>query len=72
MGGVDVLCNPEYNPPAVICEINSAPTIKSSEYTVSRYTKYFDWLFREKRRWFNYSEWEQGKSFAFKNEQLAE
>ena len=80
-GGVDVMINRDH--PTMkfcICEINSAPTIKSSEYGVARYAKYFDWLFRNKRKWWDYIHPETGesrehpefgKSYWFTNEQLA-
>lgn len=70
-GGVDVMCNPELDVPCVICEINSAPGI-AGEYSIKRYSMYFDWLFRQQRKWYDYTQWNKGSSFAFKNFQLGE
>jgi hypothetical protein len=77
-GGVDVMINRDH--PTMkfcVCEINSAPTICSSEYGVQRYAKYFDWLFRSRRRWWDYvyngesrQHPERGASYFFTNEQL--
>lgn len=53
-GGVDVMVNDNYQeqnvPRAVICEVNTAPTLKSSEYTLNKYHRYFEWLRRSDTR----------------------
>lgn len=40
--GVDVIVDSEGNP--YILELNTGPTLNSSEYSMTRYAKYFDWL----------------------------
>ncbi len=45
-GAVDVLSEPTSTsfPPAVICEVNTAPSVDG--YTAERYAEYFDFLYR--------------------------
>lgn len=71
-GAVDIMINRDNTEmPVCVCEINSAPSFETSEYTVSRYAKYFDWIFSEpNRKWWDYEKYTQGKSFAWKNNQL--
>jgi glutathione synthase/RimK-type ligase-like ATP-grasp enzyme len=45
MGGVDVLLDKSGN--AWVLEVNTSPTLNSSEYSMQRYSMYFDWLFRK-------------------------
>lgn len=55
-----------------VCEVNTAPTLCDSEYSSGRYAKYFDWIFRHpNEEWYDYTQWNAGKSFAFKNSQLS-
>jgi predicted ATP-grasp superfamily ATP-dependent carboligase len=73
-GGVDVMINRELEEGkrVCVCEINSAPTIKSSELNVQKYAKYFDWLFNSssRRAWWPFESYTRGNSFIFMNEQL--
>jgi hypothetical protein len=46
-GGVDIMVKGEE---ACVIEVNTAPTLNSSEYVSSRWAKYFDWLFRRDTR----------------------
>ena len=72
MGGVDIMTCKDHETPVVVCEINSAPTLADSQYSLSRYSEYFDWLFRcdTRRDWYDYCGWKHGDSFAFKHKQL--
>lgn len=71
--GTDILLEAgEGYPSAVICEINSSPTINSSPYIQSRYIKAFKWLLSsDKRRpkW-NYKKFKNVESLAIKNFQM--
>jgi len=53
-GGVDVMVCDNYQelnvPRIVVCEVNTAPTLTSSEFTMSKYLKYFEWLRRQPTR----------------------
>lgn len=71
-GAVDVLYNDEASYKAVVCEVNTSPSL--ADYSLGRYKKYFKWLLRSdtRREWYNYEEWTRGKSYAFKNYQLEE
>jgi len=80
MGAVDVMINRES--PTMkfcVCEINTAPDIATSEYSIEKHTRYFDWLFSSERNWWNYIHPEtgenrqhptRGSSYFFSNEQL--
>lgn len=46
--GVDVIVDAEGNP--YILELNTSPTLNSSEYSMERYSKYFDWLTKSDNR----------------------
>lgn len=72
IGGVDIMIDRRNTTmPVCICEINSAPTIKSAEYTIQRYAKFFSWIFRNKdAKWWNYEKYNIGSSFSWKNNQL--
>lgn len=70
MGGVDVLLTAD-NQPSVV-EVNSAPTLNSSDYVAGRWADYFSWLFKEETRrdhW-DYAQFERGSSLIWKNYQL--
>jgi glutathione synthase/RimK-type ligase-like ATP-grasp enzyme len=70
-GAVDLMIDRRNNlMPLCVCEINTCPSLDSSPYDQKRYSKYFNWLFRHEREWFNFEIWTQGKSFSFKNDQL--
>lgn len=70
MGGVDVMKLADGT--ASVLEVNSAPTLNSSEYVAGRWGMYFDWLFRSETRrdhW-EYTQFERGSSLIWKNYQL--
>ena len=69
MGGVDIMKSKDKK--YYVCEVNTAPTFTNEPYAVERYAKYFDWLFRHRDAvWWDYSKYEAGASFAWKNLQL--
>lgn len=71
--GVDVMSDAgEGFAPAVICELNCAPTINSSPYVQSKYVEAFKWLFAsDKRRpkW-AFDSFKKVESLSWKAEQL--
>jgi glutathione synthase/RimK-type ligase-like ATP-grasp enzyme len=73
--GVDVMLIHEAEKPvAYVLEVNTSPTLNSSEWVSEQYAKYFDWLNRsEKRRehW-DFTKFEKASSFAWKQFQLAD
>lgn len=73
---VDIMSDPTDNnlPQAVVCELNTAPTLNSSPYVTERWTKYFNWLFKSnvKRKHWDYSVFKKVKSLAWKNYQFDE
>lgn len=71
MGAVDIM--KDATGTFCVAEVNTAPTLSNEDkYSIGRYAKYFDWLFMHgnRREWWDYSEWQRGKSFAWKNNQL--
>jgi glutathione synthase/RimK-type ligase-like ATP-grasp enzyme len=72
-GGVDVMLITENGKPqGYVLEVNTSPTLNSSDFVSSQYAKYFDWLGRgEKRRehW-DYTKFKAPDSFAWKQDQL--
>lgn len=72
-GGVDVLLKYKKDrPEAYVLEINTSPTLNSSDWVSSQYAKYFDLLARNNKRlehW-DFSQFEVAKSFAWKQDQL--
>src|SRR5690606_22985293 len=46
--GVDVIVDKNGKP--YILELNTSPTLNSSEYSMTRYAKYFDWLCKNNKR----------------------
>jgi len=68
-GGVDVMLVGDR---AVVIEVNTAPTLNSSDYVAERYSKYFDWLFRSetRREHFTRLDYSDPRNFIFFNEQL--
>lgn len=70
--GVDVLLDKDGV--AWVLEVNTSPTLASSEYSMERYAMYFDWLFRspEKRKPWDYKQFKKADSLAWKNYQLKE
>jgi hypothetical protein len=70
-GGVDVLL---LGKEAFVLEVNTSPTLNSSDWVSEQYAKYFDWLNRsDKRRdhW-DFTRFENPLSFAWKQFQLLE
>ena len=71
MSGVDVmLCGGT----AVVLEVNTAPTLNTSEYVAGRWGMYFDWLFRSETRrdhW-DFTQFKNASSLVWKNKQLTE
>lgn len=67
MGAVDVMFDGERY---YIAEINTAPSI-TDEYISTRYAKYFDWVIQNPaaEHW-DFTQYNLGKSFAWKNNQL--
>jgi len=70
-GGVDIIVKD--NMPYVL-EVNSAPTLNSSDYVAGRWAFYFNWLFRKetRREHWNTSQMTKGSSLIWKNYQLNE
>lgn len=69
-GGVDVLYK---NGKAYVIEINTSPTLNSSEYVSERYAKYFTWLSKSDKRlphW-EYKKYKKPISFAWTEKQLS-
>lgn len=68
-GGVDVMIKGDN---AYVLEVNTAPTLNSSEYVSQRYAQYFDWLTRkdDRRDHWKFTDWKKAKSFSWKNFQL--
>lgn len=67
--GVDVIFK---DGKAYILELNTSPTLNSSEYISEQYAKYFQWLFRQntRREHWDFSQWKKASSFAWKQDQL--
>lgn len=63
--GVDVIVDAEGK--AYILELNTSPTLNSSEYSMSRYAKYFDWLLKtgERREHFPISDFKKASNYAW-------
>lgn len=71
--GVDVMeIEEKGKPQGYVLEVNTSPTLNSSDWVSSQYAKYFDWLNRsDKRRdhW-DFTKFEKAASFAWKQFQL--
>lgn len=65
--GVDVIVDAGGNP--YVLELNTGPTLNSSEYSMSRYAKYFDWLNKsdEKREHWELKEFNKASNYAWHN-----
>jgi glutathione synthase/RimK-type ligase-like ATP-grasp enzyme len=48
--GVDVMANAPDREPAVVCEVNTAPSV-NEPYSSDKYAAYFKWLLQESREW---------------------
>jgi hypothetical protein len=60
-------------PKAVICELNTAPTLTSTPYVLERWTKYFNKLANSDKRiehW-DFEQFEKAESLAWKENQLS-
>lgn len=66
-GGVDVIVDKDGKP--YILEVNTSPTLNSSEYSMSRYAKYFDWLGKtgKRREHFELKEFKKASNYAWHN-----
>lgn len=71
--GVDVMAAPKQSnlPPAVVCEVNTAPATPY-QYTQKKYAMYFNWLLKSstKREHFNYTKIKIPSQFAWRNDEL--
>lgn len=70
--GVDIMANDQLEIKAVICELNTAPTLSSSEYVSDKYAAAFDLVTRHDKRvphW-DFQKFKKPESFAWKNFQL--
>ncbi len=69
MSGVDVML---MGKTAFVLEVNTAPTLNTSDYVASRWGMYFDWLFRlgKRREHWDYTQFEKASSLIWKNYQL--
>jgi glutathione synthase/RimK-type ligase-like ATP-grasp enzyme len=65
-GAVDVIVK---NGEAYVLEVNSAPSLYSTEYMTDRYVRYFKWLANQtqKREHFKFEEYTKASSFAWKD-----
>lgn len=63
--GVDVIVTADGKP--YILELNTSPTLNSSEYSMSRYAKYFDWLGKtgERREHHELKEFKKASNYAW-------
>lgn len=68
-GGVDVVYKDNK---AYVLEVNTSPTLNSSEYVSAQYAKYFTWLFRQdtRRDHWDFTQFTKAKSLAWKQAQL--
>lgn len=64
-GGVDIILDREGK--AYVLEVNTSPTLASSEYSMSRYAKYFDWLCKEpkRRKHFEIKDFKKASNYAW-------
>lgn len=72
--GVDLMAYPTDKslPLAVVCELNTSPSLSSCPYMIEKYAKGFTWLFGsdEKRKHWDFSKFKRASSLAWKNYQL--
>lgn len=74
-GRVDIMSDPENKnlPRAVVCELNTAPTLNSTEYVIERWIKFFNKIINNNDRrldhW-DFEQFEKPSSLSWKNEQL--
>ncbi len=67
--GVDVML---FGKEGVVLEVNTSPTLNSSDFVSQQYAKYFDWLNRQEKRrdhW-DFTKFKSADSFQWKNFQL--
>lgn len=66
-GGVDIIVDQDGNP--YVLEVNCSPTLASSDYSMTRYAMYFDWLAKsiEKRKHWDLPEnlFKKGSNYAW-------
>jgi glutathione synthase/RimK-type ligase-like ATP-grasp enzyme len=73
--GVDVMQIEEKGKPqGYVLEVNTSPTLNSSDTVSERYAQYFDWLNRadKRREHWDFTKFEKAVSFAWKQFQLLE
>lgn len=65
--GADIIVDKEGN--AFVLEINTSPTLASSEYSMNRYALYFDWLSKkdERREHWEFKEFKNPSNYAWHN-----
>jgi glutathione synthase/RimK-type ligase-like ATP-grasp enzyme len=71
--GVDVMEIMEKGKPqGYVLEVNTSPTLNSSDWVSERYAQYFDWLNRaaKRREHWDFTKFEKASSFAWKQFQL--
>lgn len=76
-GGVDVMLlnkDAKDKSEAFVLEVNTSPTLNSSDWVSAQYALYFDWLNRAegRREHWDFSKFEKAESFAWKQFQLNE
>lgn len=66
-GGVDVVLDKDSK--AFVLEVNTSPTLASSEYSMTRYALYFDWLAKtgKRREHWDFRKFKKTESLAWKN-----
>jgi glutathione synthase/RimK-type ligase-like ATP-grasp enzyme len=69
--GVDVLL---LGKDGIVLEVNTSPTLNSSDHVSTMYAKYFDWLNRsdKRREHWDFTKFKSAESFQWKNFQLDE
>lgn len=71
--GVDVMEITENGKPqGYVLEVNTSPTLNSSDWVSEQYARYFDWLNRQdkRREHWDFTKFKSADSFAWKNFQL--
>ncbi len=63
--GVDLMLDKDGK--AYLLEVNTAATLASSEYSMSRYAKYFDWLCKtnKRREHHEFKEFKKASNYAW-------
>lgn len=71
-GGVDIMLDAQGN--ACLLEVNTAATLASSEYSMSRYAMYFDWLCKtnQRREHFELKDFNKSSNYAWHDYHFAD